>query len=216
MGRVVNGVHEADRIGGARQGARPSDVVNGAEGIGGRADREQPCPGGEGALQCRPVEPSRGQHERHAPKRHPALARQRLPRREVGVVIELGDHDLVARSPGPPERAAEMERQRRHVGAEDDFGRRGAQEIRQRLASGGDQPSVSLARGYASACWLVLAEIFGHASATACALGARGPEVCNRPSACRRSQSGKRARMSASILVMNLEGSIWCHARAVL
>ena len=57
----------------------------------------------------------------------------------VRVVVELGHHDLVARLPAAAERPAEVERERRHVGAEGDLGRLAAEEVRERAARGLEQ-----------------------------------------------------------------------------
>ena len=54
------------------------------------------------------------------------------PRRDVGVVVELGDHDLVARPPAPPQRPRQMEGERSHVCAEDDFGGCSTEEVGER------------------------------------------------------------------------------------
>ena len=93
-------------------------------------------------------------HERHAPERHAALARQRLPRGHVGVVVQLGDDDLVPGAPAAAEGAAEVEGERRHVGAEDDLGRawrRGSRRApRGRRRAPRRSPRWS---GSASGCW---------------------------------------------------------------
>ncbi len=64
------------------------------------------------------------------------LAGEPAPRIDVGVVIELGHDDLVAGGPAPAERAPEVERQRRHVGAERDLLGPAAEQVGERRARG--------------------------------------------------------------------------------
>ena len=69
----------------------------------------------------------------------PALFRQRLPRRHVRMVIEFSDDDLIAGLERPADRAGHVKQNRGHVRAERDLTRRGAEEIGQRYARGGQQ-----------------------------------------------------------------------------
>jgi hypothetical protein len=55
---------------------------------------------------------------------------ERLPRADIGVVIELGDHEFVARGEQPAQCPRDVECERRSVCTEDNFVRRPAKEIR--------------------------------------------------------------------------------------
>ena len=59
---------------------------------------------------------------------HAAVGRHRPPGRDVRLVVEAGHDDLVAGLERRPDRPADVERQRRHVGAELDLVRRGGTE----------------------------------------------------------------------------------------
>ena len=54
------------------------------------------------------------------------------------MVVEFGDDDLVARPETAAQGSGEMESERRHVGAEGDFVRRGVEKISQGAARRGD------------------------------------------------------------------------------
>ena len=72
-----------------------------------------------------PIELARfGNHLNHA-DRAAAFLLERAPGRDVRVMIQLGDDDLVARFVAAAERAREMEGERGHVRAEDDLVRHG-------------------------------------------------------------------------------------------
>jgi hypothetical protein len=73
------------------------------------------------------------QHLRHADT-HAAFIRERLPRGNVGMMIEFGDNDLVARLKLTTERTREMKRERRHVCAERDLVRGGVEEVCESLS----------------------------------------------------------------------------------
>jgi hypothetical protein len=68
------------------------------------------------------------------------------PRRDVGIVVEVGDHDLVARLERARDSVREQEVERRHVGAERDLLRRAAGQVGRRAPRRGDQRD-RLARG---------------------------------------------------------------------
>ena len=57
------------------------------------------------------------------------------PGGDVGVVVEFGDDDLVARLQGPRQRVGEQEVDRGRVGSEDDLLGRAAEEVRRGQAS---------------------------------------------------------------------------------
>ncbi len=85
----------------------------------------------------------RGQRERVAVRLGPAHGRARAlgrdhPRPDVGVVVEPGDDDLVARAERAPERGREPHRHRRHRRPEGDAARLGAEQPGDRVARGLD------------------------------------------------------------------------------
>ncbi len=93
-----------------------------------------------------PIELARfGNHSRH-PNDAAALLLERAPGRDVRMMVQLRDHDFVARSVAAAERAREVEGERGHVRAEGDLVRRGIQKIRQRRASRIDDGVRFLAR----------------------------------------------------------------------
>ncbi len=106
----------------ARPGADLRHVVDRAQGVGGRADRDELRPPNVIAAsrspssRCRALGSHRDRADRDAP-----VALQRLPGVDVGVVIELRHDDLVAGPPGPSESAGEVVGERRHVLAERDL-----------------------------------------------------------------------------------------------
>ena len=75
---------------------------------------------------------------------------QRFPGREIRVVVEQREHDLVAGAEFAPERAAHGESQRRHVRAENDFIRIAIQKIAHRRPRFRDH-AVGVAAGVVSA-----------------------------------------------------------------
>ena len=122
---------------------------------------------------------------------------KRLPGIDVGVVVELGHDDLVARAPGAPEGARQVIGERRHVLAERDLGRAAVQEVGQGLArafEGG--VGLDRATDTSSACSRC-GEAGSRVIASATARGTcvpPGPSkyATGRPS-CTRSRAGKRA-----------------------
>jgi hypothetical protein len=91
----------------------------------------------------------RAQVERHPLEHGATFARERLPRRDVGVVIEFGHDDLVARLERASDRARDVKEQRGHVGAERDLTGIGAEELGQRARACASSASVSALVGYA-------------------------------------------------------------------
>ena len=71
----------------------------------------------------------RGGVQRDGAHDEPALLRDGAPGRDVGVMIEFGDHDLVAGLPIAREAAREMEGDGRHVVAERHVGGRRVEEV---------------------------------------------------------------------------------------
>ena len=86
------------------------------------------------ALEVVPVERARLGLHTHDVNLDAALAFERLPRRDVGVVVELRDDDLVAGLERAAERARDVEGERRRVRAEDYLVGRRAEEVGQRPA----------------------------------------------------------------------------------
>ncbi len=74
------------------------------------------------------IEASGGGVELRQPQDGTTVVGREAPRRDVGVVVEPGAHDLVTRRPVARERPREREVERGHVGAEDDALRIGAQQ----------------------------------------------------------------------------------------
>ena len=133
---VVDGVDEHERAGGVGELGRAAHVVDRPERVRRGADREELRPRSERRGEVLHVELAGLGVEAHGPDLEAALARDAAPGIDVGVVVELGDHDLVARGPALAQRAPEVERERRHVGAERDLGGPAAQEVGERLARG--------------------------------------------------------------------------------
>ncbi len=138
-------VDEGERAGIPRETADPLDVVDRSERVRGPADRHELRPRADRALEILFVELARLGTHPDSSDRDPPLALQSLPGVDIGVVVELRDDDLVARSPGAAESAREVERQRRHVLAERDLGRVAIQELRDRGARVGER-GVGLGR----------------------------------------------------------------------
>ena len=117
---------------------------------------------GQRPLERLPVELARLRHDRHDPDGYAALALQRPPGRDVCVVIELRDDDLVARAPAAPESTCEMEGQRRHVGAEGHLIGTGAEQVGERFASAGqDRVGLAAARVSPVSIGVVMQQILG-------------------------------------------------------
>ena len=163
VGRVVHGVHEDERTVAVRQLHRGRNVVDRAEGVRGGADGEEPGPRSEGVRKAVEVERARGGIHRHRADGQAALPLQGAPGIHVGVVVELGDDDLVPFAPAPAEGARQVEGQRRHVRAEGDLARRRVQEIGQRRARRGESRVGLEARGVAPVgVGVVVEQIVGH------------------------------------------------------
>ena len=132
--QVVRGVVDrVDERQGADRAGEPHgsrDVVDRAEGVRRGADGDELRALADLALEVVPVERARREIHPHDAEFAAALARQRLPGADVGVVVELGDDDFVAGAERAAERPRGVERQRRGVGAEDDLRRRARRESR--------------------------------------------------------------------------------------
>ena len=101
MGREMHGVDEGEDacLPGQLRGAR--HIGNRTERVGCRADREQFHAGGEPGLQRGEIQLEAGLVEGDSAKGDPSLPGKCLPGSYVGVMIQLGDEDLVARAPTP-------------------------------------------------------------------------------------------------------------------
>src|SRR5258708_19480291 len=93
------------------------------------------------------------------------------------MVIKPSDHDLVAWPKLPPNRARDGERQRGHVGPEDDLVRSAVKEVRHRGPRPGDHGVGAAAGGVSSASvGIVAAQVIGdginHALWNLCSAGA--------------------------------------------
>ena len=123
----------------------------------------QPRPRRDQSLEIAPVQlAGTGDHARR-PHRYAALARERLPRRDVGMVVEFCDNDFVCRAPAAAERPCHMERQRGHVRAEPDFVGCGADESRQPCARARERGVGFLARRITPVgIRVVVQQIIGH------------------------------------------------------
>ena len=94
--RIVHGVDEHSRAHGVGEPCSPRDVGDGAERIRRRADGEQLGARPDRRLEIGPVQPTVVRPHLHHAHGDAAILLQRLPRRDVAVMIELGHHDLVA------------------------------------------------------------------------------------------------------------------------
>ena len=101
MRGVVNRVHENERADGVRQFRRLGHVGDRADGVRSCTDRDQLGAPIDGALQRPPVQQPRLAGEGNRAERDAAFPGQRAPRRDVGVMIQLGHHHLVAEAPPP-------------------------------------------------------------------------------------------------------------------
>ena len=134
MRRILHGVDK--RIG--PDGLGPADdrrhIVDRAHGVGGIADRHQPCTRGDQRLHVLHVERA-GFHIHIRPANlRASILGQHQPGRDVGVVVQARDHDLVLRPKLGGQRMAEGKGQAGHVVAKDDFRRLRAQQVGGSLA----------------------------------------------------------------------------------
>ncbi len=125
------------------------------------------------------------------------VVRELEPRRDVAVVVELRDEDLVARLQGSPDRPAEHEVERRHVRAEDRLVRSASEERRRCVARMGDEGIAVAAPGErASEVRVRRAEVSGDRvdHRVGALRAARRVEVRGRRRRARRSGPGPRRR----------------------
>ena len=151
--REVHGIDEHQSAGIVSPAANRRHVVDGADRVGGDADRHEARARTELPPQTVQIERAVfGMDVDPAHRSARVLGRQH-PGADVRIVIEPRHHDLVAGLQRLGERPAKLKGQRRHVGAEDDLVRRRrvdeirdrfvrAMDDRVRLAAGGEDAAV--------------------------------------------------------------------------
>src|SRR5262249_42211811 len=117
--RMVHGIDEYQCSGGVHGLSDGLDWIARADGIGGRTDGDELGPRTELAFEVIEVERAIFRMNIDVANRRAAVLGRADPRRYVGVVIEPGHDDLVARLPARGNGPAEGEGQRRHVRAKD-------------------------------------------------------------------------------------------------
>ena len=147
----MDGVDERQRVGLAGHGHGTGDVVDGTQGVGGRADRQETrAVIGQAAVQVVPVELAGLRDHLHPEHADASLALEGTPGVDVGVMVQLGDDHGIARPERPAQGAGQVEGERRHVGAEGDLVRRGVEEVGEGLRRASDRAaSVSALAGNA-------------------------------------------------------------------
>ena len=133
---VVDGVRPRERAGAVRELDDPRHVRSRADGVRRDRERDDARPLGELRLEVVEVEREVVVHAREADDDAEVLG-EREPRGDVGVVVEPGAEDLVARLQRAPERAGEQEVERGHARPERDLVRVALQE-----AAGGRMRSL--------------------------------------------------------------------------
>src|SRR5262245_8055145 len=132
--RMMHGIEEDQRAGLVSESGNLRNGVARADRVGSAANRHELGLRGELALQVVEVQRAVLAVNADTLNGRPSILRSAHPGGDVGIMIELRDDDFIARHPARGERTAQGERQRRHVGAEDDLGRIvGAYERGQRI-----------------------------------------------------------------------------------
>ena len=131
----VDGVDVRERARIAAERAQGGDVVHRAGAVRCPAERGDPRAVGEQGGKCVGVDDADLRVDRDLAHGHAAILGRKQPRRDVGVVVEPGHQHLVARAQVAEERPRGVHRERRHVRAEHDLARLGAEEAR-RLRAG--------------------------------------------------------------------------------
>ena len=127
--RVVDGVRPRERARLVRERDETGHVRRGPDGVRGHGERDDARALGQERREVVVVELELVGHARDADD-DPEVVRELEPGRDVGVVVERGDDDLVALAQRPRERAREQEVERGHARAERDLVRRAAEEAR--------------------------------------------------------------------------------------
>ena len=211
----LGGVHQHQRADRVRPvGDRP-DRVDRAEHVGLVHERDQLGPLGDQVVDVREVEPAVGRHAEPAQRRPGALAQQ-LPRHDVGVVLHLGDDDLVAGAEREPAAGPRRARVAHRVGdqvdrlgdvlGEHDLGRLGRADERGHLDPGalvGLRSPPRRAGGWPGGCWRCAARRSRPSRRAPGAASARCWRCPGRPAAGRRgparSRIGKSLRIRADV-----------------
>ena len=141
----VNGVGPGERADAVRQLHDPRDVRQRADGV--RSDREGDDAGARGklCLQIGEIDVTFVRDVGEADLEAEVVG-QLEPRRDVAVMVEAGDDDLVSRLEAAARGARQRERQRGHVGAERHLFGRAAEKAAGGLARGIDDAHGALAR----------------------------------------------------------------------
>jgi hypothetical protein len=131
---VMHGIDEHEGADVVGQAGSIGHVVDRAQGVRSRPDRQQPRAARDLPPEVVSVELTRLRDHSGDPHGDAPLAGQLPPGIDVGVMVELGYDDLVAGAEPPPQRARQVERQGRHVRPEGDLRGRGVEEIGEGLA----------------------------------------------------------------------------------
>jgi hypothetical protein len=127
VGGVVDRVDPGDRAGLVGERADPGGVGAGAEDVRRPGEGDDPRPLRQLAFEVLEVEAEvLGRVDQH--HLGAAVGGELDPGRDVAVMVEAGDEDLVARAEVAPRGPAEVEVERRHVRPEDDVVRLAAEE----------------------------------------------------------------------------------------
>ena len=133
VGRRVDGVDVGQRPGLVGAADELGDRVDRADGVGRPAEGDEPRAPVEHRVERLDVERHVVRADVDGADREPAIRRRAAPRADVRLVVEARDHDLVAGLQRRGDRARDVHRERRHVGAELDLRRVGrVEQVRQR------------------------------------------------------------------------------------
>ena len=130
----VDAVDRQPRAGVVDERGDLGDRRAGADQVGRPRDGHQPGPLGEHLGDVSGGELAGGRVERRPPHRRAGGLRGEDPRTDVGVVVEPGDHHLVAGAPPVREGARQVEGERGGAAPEDDAARVGAEQVGERGA----------------------------------------------------------------------------------
>ncbi len=143
--------HEVDRVdvgqcaGGMGQLDDPTDRIDRPDRVGGIAERDQPGPCRQRGGQVVEIERAVGVMDVDGPDDQVPILGDRPPGRDVRLVVEGRDHDLVARREVGRDRPTQVEGQGGHVRAELDLvAGPGTEEVGHRLVRLGDQCAAQL------------------------------------------------------------------------
>ena len=119
--RGVHGIDVGDRADGVRRLDHAADVGDRSERVRGEPDGDDLRPRRQDVVEAIEVERGSVLGELEPPDGRAAILGDRQPRRDVGVMVEPRDHDLVPGVQVAAERAAHREGERRHVRPEGDL-----------------------------------------------------------------------------------------------